>query len=96
MYDGVLSFCHGLKSFDASHEIRPANVSCEREQSWPDGLSLLNYINSVCVSIVNLFNQSSRRELVLCFIFLMSHPSVVVVVVVQSLLNKYPVRPANS
>ncbi|CAL8116108.1 unnamed protein product [Orchesella dallaii] len=47
IYDGVLSFCHGLKAFDASREIRPANVSCDREQSWPDGLSLLNYINSV-------------------------------------------------
>lgn len=48
IYDGVLSFCHGLRAFDASREIRPANVSCDREQSWADGLSLLNYINSVC------------------------------------------------
>ncbi|XP_035708870.1 glutamate receptor ionotropic, kainate 2 isoform X2 [Folsomia candida] len=60
MYDGVLSFCHGLKSFDASHEIRPANVSCEREQSWPDGLSLLNYINSV--SFDGLTGKAQLRE----------------------------------
>lgn len=64
MYDGVLSFCHGLKSFDASHEIRPANVSCDREQSWPDGLSLLNYINSVChhfQSIMSLFLEDPPK-----------------------------------
>jgi len=26
-----------------------SNVSCDSDQPWSDGLSLLNYINSVCV-----------------------------------------------
>ncbi|CAG7826150.1 unnamed protein product, partial [Allacma fusca] len=60
IYDGVLSFSHGLRSFDASHQIRPANVSCDREQSWSDGLSLLNYINSV--SFDGLTGKIQLRE----------------------------------
>uniref|UniRef100_A0ABD2XB30 Glutamate receptor ionotropic, kainate 2 n=1 Tax=Trichogramma kaykai TaxID=54128 RepID=A0ABD2XB30_9HYME len=46
MYDSVAVFVHGLAALDRSHVLRPANLSCEREEPWDDGLSLYNYINS--------------------------------------------------
>lgn len=47
VYDSVQVFVHGLAELDSSHILRPANLSCEREEPWDDGLSLYNYINSV-------------------------------------------------
>ena len=47
VYDSVQVFAHGLAALDRSHVLRPANLSCEREEPWDDGLSLYNYINSV-------------------------------------------------
>ncbi|XP_031780327.1 glutamate receptor ionotropic, kainate 2 isoform X2 [Nasonia vitripennis] len=46
VYDSVQVFAHGLAALDRSHILRPANLSCEREEPWDDGLSLYNYINS--------------------------------------------------
>ncbi|XP_023247067.1 glutamate receptor ionotropic, kainate 2 [Copidosoma floridanum] len=46
VYDSVHVFAHGLAALDRSHVLRPANLSCEREEPWDDGLSLYNYINS--------------------------------------------------
>ncbi|XP_076628797.1 glutamate receptor ionotropic, kainate 2 isoform X2 [Colletes latitarsis] len=46
VYDSVQVFAHGLAALDRSHDLRPANLSCEREEPWDDGLSLYNYINS--------------------------------------------------
>ncbi|XP_076287768.1 glutamate receptor ionotropic, kainate 2 isoform X5 [Lasioglossum baleicum] len=46
VYDSVQVFVHGLAALDRSHDLRPANLSCEKEEPWDDGLSLYNYINS--------------------------------------------------
>nr|XP_033335741.1 glutamate receptor ionotropic, kainate 2 isoform X4 [Megalopta genalis] len=46
VYDSVHVFAHGLAALDRSHDLRPANLSCEKEEPWDDGLSLYNYINS--------------------------------------------------
>ncbi|OXU24325.1 hypothetical protein TSAR_016178, partial [Trichomalopsis sarcophagae] len=53
VYDSVQVFAHGLAALDRSHILRPANLSCEREEPWDDGLSLYNYINSVTQSQVD-------------------------------------------
>jgi hypothetical protein len=47
MYDSVYVFAQGLATLDRGHILKPANLSCELEQPWNDGLSLYNYINSV-------------------------------------------------
>ncbi|KAG5331039.1 GRIK1 protein, partial [Acromyrmex charruanus] len=46
VYDSVQVFAHGLTALDRSHDLRPANLSCEKEEPWDDGLSLYNYINA--------------------------------------------------
>ncbi|XP_076226571.1 glutamate receptor ionotropic, kainate 2 isoform X3 [Nomia melanderi] len=46
VYDSVQVFAHGLAELDRSHDLRPANLSCEKEEPWDDGLSLYNYINA--------------------------------------------------
>ncbi|XP_054261474.1 glutamate receptor ionotropic, kainate 1-like isoform X5 [Macrosteles quadrilineatus] len=47
MYDSVHVFALGLQTLEQSHSLALANVSCEAEQPWDGGLSLINYINSV-------------------------------------------------
>ena len=47
MYDSVYVFAQGLAALDRGHILKPANLSCELEQPWNDGLSLYNYINAV-------------------------------------------------
>lgn len=47
VFDSVQVFAHGLAALDRSHVLRPANLSCEKEEPWDDGLSLYNYINAV-------------------------------------------------
>lgn len=49
-YDSVMVLGRGLAALDASHNIVPANLSCERDQPWTDGLSLLNYITAVYIT----------------------------------------------
>jgi len=49
MYDSVYVFAQGLATLDRGHVLKPANLSCELEQPWNDGLSLYNYINSVSI-----------------------------------------------
>ncbi|XP_068085191.1 glutamate receptor ionotropic, kainate 2 [Anabrus simplex] len=46
MFDSVYVFARGLAALDRSHILRPANLSCELEKPWDDGLSLYNYINA--------------------------------------------------
>ncbi|KAF4528382.1 hypothetical protein B566_EDAN017002 [Ephemera danica] len=46
MFDSVHVFARGLAALDQGHVLRPANLSCELEQPWDDGLSLYNYINA--------------------------------------------------
>ncbi|KAG8225897.1 hypothetical protein J437_LFUL006129 [Ladona fulva] len=53
MFDSVHAFARGLAALDRSHVLRPANLSCELEQPWDDGLSLYNYINAVSGNKVN-------------------------------------------
>jgi hypothetical protein len=50
MFDSVHVFARGLAALDQGHVLRPANLSCELEQPWDDGLSLYNYINAVSTS----------------------------------------------
>ncbi|XP_046667622.1 glutamate receptor ionotropic, kainate 1-like isoform X1 [Homalodisca vitripennis] len=47
MYDSVHVFALGLQTLEQSHSLALANVSCDSEQPWDGGLSLINYINSV-------------------------------------------------
>ncbi|KAL3284162.1 hypothetical protein HHI36_018330 [Cryptolaemus montrouzieri] len=47
MYDSVFIFALGLQTLEQSHSLRHPNVSCDREQPWDGGLSLINYINAV-------------------------------------------------
>lgn len=59
MYDAVSVFAAALTALDRSHTMKLANLSCETEQPWNDGLSLYNYLNSVSVFayIVRLVNN---------------------------------------
>lgn len=47
IYDSVYVFAIGLQTLEQSHTLKLSNVSCEREQPWDGGLSLINYINAV-------------------------------------------------
>lgn len=47
MYDSVFVFAIGLQTLEQSHTLKLSNVSCDREQPWDGGLSLINYINVV-------------------------------------------------
>ncbi|XP_054261553.1 glutamate receptor ionotropic, kainate 2 isoform X2 [Macrosteles quadrilineatus] len=65
MYDSVHVFAKGLAALDRSHVLRPANLSCELEQPWDDGLSLYNYISSAVVNGLTgriEFNEGKRSN----------------------------------
>ncbi|XP_022915866.1 glutamate receptor ionotropic, kainate 2 isoform X2 [Onthophagus taurus] len=47
MFDSVYVFSKGLAAMDSGHSIKPANLSCDLERPWDDGLSLYNYIDAV-------------------------------------------------
>ncbi|XP_050512412.1 glutamate receptor ionotropic, kainate 2-like isoform X2 [Diabrotica virgifera virgifera] len=47
IYDSVFVFAVGLQTLEQSHTLRLSNLSCDKEQPWDGGLSLINYINSV-------------------------------------------------
>ena len=52
MYDAVFVFAIGLQTLDMSPVQRSTNnttchASCRAESPWQDGLSLINYMNSV-------------------------------------------------
>lgn len=51
MFDGVNVFANALQDLDKSHKLKLANLSCEKEHPWNDGLTLLNYLDSVCVCV---------------------------------------------
>ena len=63
VYDSVQVFAHGLAELDGSHVLRPANLSCDKEKPWDDGLSLYNYISAVSVPIFIHFFQLLTLEL---------------------------------
>ncbi|XP_021925438.1 glutamate receptor ionotropic, kainate 2 isoform X1 [Zootermopsis nevadensis] len=65
MYDSVYVFAQGLAALDRGHVLRPANLSCELEQPWDDGLSLYNYINSAGLHGLTghiEFNEGKRSD----------------------------------
>jgi glutamate receptor, ionotropic, invertebrate len=47
MFDSVYVFAKGLAALDQGYVLKPANLSCDLENPWEDGLSLYNYINTV-------------------------------------------------
>lgn len=47
MFDSVYVFVAGLTAFGQKHTLRPANLSCDLEKPWQDGLQLHNHISSV-------------------------------------------------
>lgn len=47
MYDAVYVYALGLQSLDSSHRVQLSNMSCRSESAWQEGLSLINYMNSV-------------------------------------------------
>lgn len=51
IYDAVNVFAIGLQTLEQSHILRPSNITCDIEKPWDGGLSLINYINSVCIYI---------------------------------------------
>lgn len=54
MYDAVFVYAIGLQTLDMSHRVEATNLSCGAEQAWPQGGSLVNYLNSVSASNVQL------------------------------------------
>lgn len=50
MFDSVYVFAKALTAMDSSHTINPANLSCDLEKPWDDGLTLYNYIDAVVSS----------------------------------------------
>ncbi|KMZ07267.1 uncharacterized protein Dsimw501_GD26904 [Drosophila simulans] len=47
MFDSVYVFAIGLQTLEQSHSLTLSNISCEDENSWDGGLSLINYLNAV-------------------------------------------------
>lgn len=49
MFDAVYVYAIGLQTLDQSHRVVLPNVtsSCRAELAWEEGLSLINYMNSV-------------------------------------------------
>lgn len=50
MFDAVYVYSIGLQSLDLSHRVELSNMSCRDELAWQEGLSLINYMNSVWCS----------------------------------------------
>ncbi|XP_014475528.1 PREDICTED: glutamate receptor ionotropic, kainate 2-like [Dinoponera quadriceps] len=65
VYDSVQVFVHGLAALDRSYDLRPANLSCEKEEPWDDGLSLYKYINAAGLNGLTghiTFNEGKRNN----------------------------------
>ncbi|XP_032687000.1 glutamate receptor ionotropic, kainate 2-like [Odontomachus brunneus] len=65
VYDSVQVFVHGLAALDRSYDLRPANLSCEKEEPWDDGLSLYKYINAAGLHGLTghiTFNEGKRNN----------------------------------
>jgi len=50
MFDSVYVFAIGLQTLEQSHSLTLLNISCEEENSWDGGLSLINYLNAVTLT----------------------------------------------
>lgn len=63
MFDAVTVYAHGLAALDRSHKLKLANLSCDLEQPWNDGLSLYNYLDSIDIEGLTgkiQFNEGKR------------------------------------
>ncbi|XP_018321157.1 glutamate receptor ionotropic, kainate 2-like isoform X8 [Agrilus planipennis] len=67
IYDSVFVFAVGLQTLDQSHTLRIQNASCDREEPWDGGLSLINYINSKADLAVGSMTINYARESVIDF-----------------------------
>ena len=47
MYDAALLFATALSELDRSQDIQTAVLSCDSEQTWQHGNSLINYMKLV-------------------------------------------------
>ncbi|KAK6633919.1 hypothetical protein RUM44_004526 [Polyplax serrata] len=50
MYDSVHVFASGLAAMDRSYSLKPANLSCDLEKPWDNGIRLYNFLNSVGIN----------------------------------------------
>lgn len=58
IYDSVYVLAKALDAYQSSNpflQIHASNASCHSESRWVDGISLFNYINSVCDFILFTF-----------------------------------------
>lgn len=56
MYDAVLLFAKALHDLDTSQQIDIQPLSCDAQDTWPHGYSLINYMK--IVSIIGIgFNE---------------------------------------
>ncbi|XP_011330538.1 glutamate receptor ionotropic, kainate 1 isoform X4 [Ooceraea biroi] len=65
VYDSVQVFAHGLAALDRGYDLKLANLSCEKEEPWDDGLSLYNYINTAGLQGLTghiEFNEGKRNN----------------------------------
>ncbi|CAO1328702.1 unnamed protein product [Diamesa hyperborea] len=65
MFDGVNVFANALQDLDKSHKLKLANLSCEKEHPWNDGLTLLNYLDSTVTNGLTgriEFNEGKRSN----------------------------------
>jgi ionotropic glutamate receptor len=63
MFDAISVYANGLSSLDRGHKLKLANLSCDLEQPWNDGLSLYNYLDSASVDGLTgkiEFNEGKR------------------------------------
>lgn len=51
MYDAVHLFAKALHDLDTSQQIDVRPLSCEAEDTWPHGYSLINYMKIVSKTI---------------------------------------------
>jgi len=60
MFDSVYVFAIGLQTLEQSHSLTLLNISCEEENSWDGGLSLINYLNAVSLTANKGLNKKQH------------------------------------
>ena len=53
MYDSALLFATALSELDRSQEVETTLLTCDSEQTWQHGNSLINYMKLVSVVMIN-------------------------------------------
>ena len=54
MYDSALLFATALSELDRSQEVETTLLTCDSEQTWQHGNSLINYMKLVSVVMIDL------------------------------------------